>query len=140
MFGPTIDVLEPRLTFTCAQCGEQVKPKTQMTSDAPTVCAKCRCRHCGIVLSNAVCRCGAKHGLPSPVHGLCERCYALLDLASQNESSGLLADLLFAADDAVVEELEHEEIEISSEDEIEQDIEVAEFLEDLAGEEIHTMR
>src|SRR5262245_8467186 len=138
MFDPAVDVLEPRLTFTCAQCGDEVKPKTQMTSDAPTVCTKCRCRHCGIVLSNAVCRCGAKHGMPSPIDGLCERCHALLDLATQSESSGLLADMLFAADDAVAEELlEAEEIEILNGDDIEDEMGVADLLEDL--EEVHTI-
>ena len=138
MFGLTVDVLEPRLTFTCTLCGDEVKPKTQMTSDAPTVCTKCRCRHCGIVLSDAMCRCGAQHGMPSPVDRLCERCYTLLDLASPNEASGLLADQLFAADDAVAEELlEHEEIDMLDGDEIEEEIEAAEFLEEL--EEVHTL-
>src|SRR5262245_15246062 len=124
MFGPVIETVEPRLTYSCAQCGDEVKPKTQMTSDAPTVCPKCRCRHCGIVLSTAVCRCGSRHGMPSPVDRLCERCYALLDLASQNESTGLLADLLFAADDAVAAELEEVEVgEVENAEEIETDIE-----------------
>ena len=99
MLSTNTEILLPESAFSCAQCGAAVKPKTQMTSDAPTVCAKCRCRHCGIVLSRDVCRCGVRHGSPSPMERLCERCYALLDLHSHVEPEGIVAELLFAAAD-----------------------------------------
>lgn len=99
MLSPNTDVLISESMFSCSSCGAAIKPKTQMTSDAPMVCANCRCRHCGIVLSTAVCRCGARHGRPSRIERLCERCYGLMGLDSHVEPAGTMAHVPFAADD-----------------------------------------
>ena len=104
MLNPKTDIHFPEHVFCCAESGEAVQPKSQMTSDAPTVCAKCRCRHCGIVLSQSVCRCGVRHGSASPIERLCERCYVYLDLNSPVEPTSIMTELMFAAEDVFDED------------------------------------
>jgi hypothetical protein len=58
----------------CSICGKSIRVN-QSQCEAKVVCKTCRCTHCYIPISLKVCRCGASHGRPSPMPGLCERCY-----------------------------------------------------------------
>ena len=62
-------------TSQCSICGKSVRVSESKHSDTKVVCQKCRCTHCGIPISPEICRCGASHGSPSRIPGLCERCY-----------------------------------------------------------------
>ncbi len=73
-----------------------------MISDAPIVCSKCRCCVCRIVLSDAVCRCGSRHGMPSSIKQLCERCYGLMETGSFTDLSlGILEKAIFPDEEAL---------------------------------------
>jgi hypothetical protein len=77
----------------------------QMLSDAPVVCAKCRCLVCRIVLSEDVCRCGVAHGKPSALNQVCARCYALIEAgAFAQPSLGIVADAVSSFEESVLDE------------------------------------
>ena len=97
----TTTTRQPQLA-NCAQCGRDVKANVQMLRDAPVVCSKCRCCVCRIVLSDAVCRCGVRHGQRSSIKELCERCYGLMETGSFGDLSlGILESAILAGEEAL---------------------------------------
>jgi hypothetical protein len=105
MVGVEMTTMRTPRAANCAQCGREVMANVQMLSDAPIVCAKCRCSVCRIVLSDAVCRCGSAHGKPSQLKQVCERCYQLLEVGAFTQPSlGIVGQAVMAFEQRLVED------------------------------------
>jgi len=116
MLGVEITTMRTPRSANCAQCGREVMANVQMLSDAPIVCAKCRCSVCRIVLSDAVCRCGAAHGKPSELKQVCERCYQLLEVGAFTQPSlGIVDHAVMTFEQQLVEDDLLEDLEEADE-------------------------